>query len=165
MSSALKNLSAGKDVPVKITNEYAIGIVVSEYYSEITYKLRDACMETLKQHGIEEENIIVEYAPGAFELPLAAQWVYDNKDVDAVICLGCVIKGETSHDVYINTAVANQLMHLSIETDSPFIFGVLTPDNHQQAEDRAGGKHGNKGTECAMAALKMLSMLERLEEE
>ncbi len=165
MSSALKNLSAGKDVPVKITEEYAIGIVVSEYYSEITYKLRDACMETLKQHGIAEEHIIVEYAPGAFELPLAAQWLFDSSDVDAVICLGCVIKGETSHDVYINTAVANELMRLSIETDSPFIFGVLTPDTREQAEDRAGGKHGNKGTECAMAALKMLSLQERLEEE
>lgn len=165
MSSKDKNLSADIDESVELNEPYSVGIVVSEYYSEITYKLLEGCVDTLKQHGIADENIMVEYAPGAFELPLAAQWLFDATEVDAVICLGCVIKGDTDHDKYINTAVANELMRLSIETDAPFIFGVITPNNHQQALDRAGGKHGNKGVECAVAVIKMLALRERLGNE
>jgi 6,7-dimethyl-8-ribityllumazine synthase len=120
--------------------------------------LRDGATKTLKEHGVKEKNIHVQLVPGAFELPLAAKWLYLNKKAHAVICLGCVIKGDTDHDIYINNAVSTAIMNLGLETGAPFVFGVITPNNHQQAKDRAGGKHGNKGVECAMATLKMLEL-------
>ena len=93
--------------------------------------------------------------PGTFELPFAAKVLAETHHLTGVICLGCVIKGETDHDIYINTSVANALQQLNITFDIPFIFGVLTPNSEQQALDRAGGKHGNKGVEAAVTALKM----------
>jgi len=161
MASNLRNLSKEEGLPVELTKEYSVGIIVSEYNSHITYSLRDACIATLEAHGIK--NIYVDYAPGAYELPLAAKLLHDNLPVHAVIAFGCVIKGDTEHDVYINNAVANALMNLSIKESIPFVFGLLTTNNEQQALDRAGGLHGNKGTECALAALKMLALNERLE--
>lgn len=161
MASSLRNLSAEEGLPVVLTKDYSIGIIVSEYNSPITYALRDACIATLEAHGVKK--IYVDYAPGAYELPLAAKLLNDNVVVHAVIAFGCVIKGDTAHDVYINQAVANALMDLNLSEGKPFVFGLLTVNNEQQALDRAGGLHGNKGTECALAALKMLSLNERLE--
>ena len=132
--------------------------MVSDYHNNITYALRNGAIATLKQYGIREKNIFVELAPGAYELPLAAKWLYEKKKLDAVLALGCVIKGDTAHDIYINTAVSQALMNLSLKTGTPFLFGVITPNTLQQAKDRAGGKHGNKGVECAVAALKMLEL-------
>lgn len=162
MASAAQSLSAAENTRVKLTKRHRVGIVVSSYYNEITYKLRDAAIETLKQSGIREKDLFVVEAPGTFELPLAAQMLYKSKRLSAVICLGCVIKGETDHDKYINHAVAGELMHLGTANNAPFVFGVLTPNTRQQAEDRAGGKHGNKGVECANAALQMLALKEQL---
>lgn len=161
MASNLRNLSTEEGLPVLLTRDYCIGIIVSEYNSHITYALRNACIKTLEAHGIK--NIYVDYAPGAYELPLAAKLLHDNVPVHAVIAFGCVIKGDTEHDMYINHAVAKALMDLNIAERKPFVFGLLTTNNEQQALDRAGGLHGNKGTECALAALKMLSLNERLE--
>ena len=161
MATNLRNLSNYDPTEVPDGENYTIGIIVSEYNSDITFSLRDACLKALLVHNVSAENITVDYAPGAFELPLAAQTLYFGAMCDAVIVLGCVIKGDTEHDVYINQAVSKALMDLSLEMDIPFIFGVLTTNDHQQALDRAGGKHGNKGTECAIAALKMLALQER----
>jgi 6,7-dimethyl-8-ribityllumazine synthase len=164
MSAKRKNLSQHKadSLAGAVTNKLRIAIVVSEYNEEITFALRDGAIETLKKYGVKEKNIFVELVPGAYELPLAAKWLYDKKKVDAVIALGCVIKGDTDHDIYINNAVSQALMNLSLQTKAPFVFGVITPNNFQQAKDRAGGKHGNKGVECAVAALKMLELKKKL---
>ena len=158
MSSKQKNLSTHKDFLIKHSAKFKIAIAVSEYNEDITFALRDGCIDTLKKHGVKEKNIIVKLVPGAFELPLAASWLYEYGNVDAVICLGCVIKGDTDHDIYINNSVSKAVMDLGLETGAPFVFGVITPNNHQQAKDRAGGKHGNKGVECAVATLKMLEL-------
>ena len=161
MATHLKNLSDYDPSQIPDGSEYTIGIIVSEYNSDITFSLRDACVNALLAHNVSEENITIDYAPGAFELPVAAQSLYFGTQCDAVIVLGCVIKGDTDHDIYINNAVSQGIMNLGIELDMPFIFGLLTVNDHQQAVDRAGGKHGNKGTECAIAALKMLALQER----
>lgn len=161
MATNLKNLSSYDPTQVPDGSEYTIGIVVSEYNSDITFSLRDACINALLAHNVSEDAITIDYAPGAFELPVAAQSLYFGTQCDAVIVLGCVIKGDTDHDIYINQAIAQGIMNLGIELDMPFIFGLLTTNDHQQAVDRAGGKHGNKGTECAIAALKMLALQER----
>ena len=161
MATNLKNLSNYDPTEVPDGAEFSVGIIVSEYNSDITFALRDACLKTLLAHNVSAENITVDYAPGAFELPVAAQSLYFGTQCDAVIVLGCVIKGDTDHDIYINQAVAQGIMNLGIELDMPFVFGLLTVNDHQQAVDRAGGKHGNKGTECAIAALKMLALQER----
>jgi 6,7-dimethyl-8-ribityllumazine synthase len=161
MATNLRNLSNYDPTEVPDGVDFSIGIIVSEYNSEITFALRDACVKTLLENNVSAENITVDYAPGAFELPLAAQTLYLSEMCHAVIVLGCVIKGDTDHDIYINQSVSQALMSLSLEMDIPFIFGLLTTNDHQQALDRAGGKHGNKGTECAIAALKMLALQER----
>ena len=162
MSAKDKNLSKHTEVKLPNAAKYKVAIVVSEYNEAITFALRKGCVETLKKYGVKEKNIFVELVPGAYELPLVAKWMYDKKKADAVIALGCVIKGDTDHDIYINNAVSQALMNLSIQTKSPFVFGVITPNNLQQAKDRAGGKHGNKGVECAVAALKMLELKRKL---
>ena len=161
MATNLKNLSNYDPSEVPDGSEFSFGIIVSEYNSDITFSLRDACVKALLAHNVSAENITVDYAPGAFELPVAAQSLYFGTMCDAVIVLGCVIKGDTDHDIYINQAVSQGIMNLGIELDMPFIFGLLTTNDHQQAVDRAGGKHGNKGTECAIAALKMLALQDR----
>ena len=162
MSSKIKNLSQHSSPVGVITGKLKIAIVVSEYNNEITSALRDGCIETLKKYGVKEKNIFIEFVPGAFELPLAAKWLFEKKKSDAVIALGCVIKGETDHDKYINYSVSQALMNLSLQTKVPFVFGVLTVNNFQQAKDRAGGKNGNKGVECAVTVLKMLALKGKL---
>jgi 6,7-dimethyl-8-ribityllumazine synthase len=162
MASKLKNLSEHSGIDSSANSKFRIAIVVSEYNEQITFALRDGCVDTLKKYGVKEKNIFVQPVPGAFELPLAAKWLFKAKKADAVICLGCVIKGDTDHDIYINKAVSQAIMELNLQTNTPFIFGVITPNNLQQAKDRAGGKHGNKGVECAVAALKMLALKNNL---
>lgn len=156
MASNIKKL--GDLSPSEIPNQpnKRFGIVVSEYYEEITSKLLEGAIETLIQHQVNKENIFVQYVPGAYEMPLGCLQLNTEVDVDAIIAIGCVVRGETDHDKYINAAVANGLMDLNLKYNKPFIFGLLTPNTYQQAVDRAGGKHGNKGKECAIAALKMV---------
>ncbi len=135
-----------------------IAIVVSEWNPEITEALFDAAKETLLASGCKEKNILRVNVPGSFELPAGAQFVAHSKKPDAVICLGCVIQGETRHFDFICDAVANGLVQLSLKHNKPFIFGVLTPNNMEQARARAGGKHGNKGVEAAVTAMKMVAL-------
>lgn len=158
MASALKNLSTYDETNIPDGSELSFGIVVADWNRDITHALYDACLETLTKHGAKEENLKIAQVPGAFELPAGARILAGREKLDAVICLGCVIKGETEHDVYINNAVATGLMNLSISTGKPFIFGLLTPNTHEQALDRAGGKHGNKGVEAAVTALRMAAL-------
>jgi 6,7-dimethyl-8-ribityllumazine synthase len=155
MASALQNLSSYDSEKVPNGNGKSFGIAVAEWNKHITFELLKGCMETLIQHGVSENDIHVHFVPGTFELPFAGKKLAQQHHLAGVICLGCVIKGETEHDIYINTSVANALQTLNIEFDIPFIFGVLTPNNEAQALDRAGGKHGNKGVEAAVTALKM----------
>lgn len=136
-----------------------IGISLAQWNDEITNALYKGAIDTLIKHGVEEANIHTYSVPGSFELPLGAQWLFENEDVDAVLCLGCVIQGETRHFDFICQSVAQGIMDLNLRLGKPVVFGVLTTDNQQQALDRAGGKHGNKGTEAAATALQMLSLV------
>ena len=131
-------------------------IVVAEWNEEVTDALYESAAASLKSHGVKAENIIKKRVPGTFELSLGALWMGEKKDIDAVICLGCVIQGETPHFDYICQAVAYGITEAGLKTRKPVIFGVLTTLNKKQALDRAGGKYGNKGEEAALTAIKML---------
>ncbi len=164
MASNLKNLSEYKPTKLNIENA-KVGIVVSEWNEEITDALAKGAIDVLNEHGLLEKNITVKYVPGTFELALGAQFLIGKADVNAVICLGCVIQGETRHFDFICNASANAIAKLNLDSDIPVIFGVLTTDNQQQAIDRSGGKHGNKGVEAGITALKMISLGNNLDEE
>ena len=159
MSSLLKNLSEYNVSEIPDASEFSFGIVVADYNSDITYPMLRGCIETLLAHGTDEQFILVQHVPGAFELPIAAQILLENNELNAVICLGCVITGETKHDEYISSAVAKGLMKLGLDFSVPVIFGVLTPQTLEQAQARTGGKHGNKGVESAISAIKMAHLL------
>lgn len=165
MASSLKNLSQYSENGVAYqdsANPYIIGIAVSEWNQEITANLAEAAIGTLKKYGYCDEQIILKSVPGSFELPLAAQFLIEFAGVDAVICLGCVIQGETRHFEYICSAVSSGIMNLNLDFSIPVSFGLLTTDNQQQAKDRSGGKFGNKGDEAAIAVLKMLNLRNEL---
>jgi 6,7-dimethyl-8-ribityllumazine synthase len=162
MSSAQHNLSHVHDGEVPSAKEMHFGIVVSEWNVEITSKLLTGAYNTLLKYEAQEKNIVVKWVPGSFELPLGAQLIAENHKVDAVICLGCVIQGETRHFDFICDAVSNGIMKLNLEYSLPFIFGLLTPNTMQQAQDRAGGKYGNKGDEAAISAIKMVAMQQNI---
>ena len=134
------------------------GIVVSEYHGDITDRLLAGCQATLEGAGASADNIEIIRVPGAYELPMGARILMGKHRFDAIICLGCVIKGETQHDVYINHAISVGMMQLSLTSHTPVIFGVLTPNTQAQAEARAGGDHGNKGIEAAEAAIRMAAL-------
>jgi len=121
-----------------------------------------AAVKTLTEHKIRKQNIFIHHVPGSFELPLGAQYLIEYKNVDAVICLGCVIQGETRHFEFICQAVSQQIARLNLDYNIPVIFGVLTTNTHQQAKERSGGKHGNKGIEAAVAAIKMLLLRDKV---
>jgi 6,7-dimethyl-8-ribityllumazine synthase len=156
MASTNKNLSSFSDKNIKDISNKKFGIVVSEWNSEVTEALYSAAVDTLLQSKAKKENIIRKLVPGSYELTLGAQWLAQSEEIDAVICLGCVIQGETPHFDYICQAVANGITNVALKYGKPVIFGVLTTLNLQQALDRAGGKHGNKGDEAAATAIKML---------
>lgn len=158
MSSNLKNLS---DVRLKENldvSKFRFGLVVSEWNEEITESLYSGAFQTLIDAGVNRDAIVRMNVPGTYELSLGSQWMAHREDIDAVICLGCVIQGETRHFDFICNAVADGLTQVSLKFNKPVIFGVLTPNNMKQALDRAGGKHGNKGDEAAATAIKMLSV-------
>ncbi|EJF53901.1 6,7-dimethyl-8-ribityllumazine synthase [Saprospira grandis DSM 2844] len=162
MSSADKNLSDYRPEEIPSAQNFSFGIVTAAWNQDITNALYEGCKNTLLEHGCSKEQIHSLWVPGTFELPTAARLLAQNKKVDAVICIGCVIKGETSHNEYINQSVAMALQQLSIASAKPFIFGVLTPNSMQQALDRAGGKHGNKGVESAVTAIQMAELRKNL---
>jgi len=155
---ATKDLSQYDFNSVPSAEKMQFGIVVAEWNPEITMALANGAFATLEKHGAKEENISVKYVPGTFELPLGGQFFAELENVDAIILLGCVIQGETRHFDYICEAVAQGTKDLNLKYNKPFIFGVLTTDNQQQALDRAGGKHGNKGDEAAVTAIKMIEL-------
>lgn len=154
---ATSNLSAYDFSKVPDAADKSFGIVVSEWNAEITLALLNGAVDTLKKHGVLDENIHIHYVPGSFELPFGAKMLAENLELDAVITLGCVVKGGTPHFDYVCQGVTYGLSELNLSFDIPFIFGVLTTDNMQQALDRAGGKLGNKGDEAAITAIKMSS--------
>ena len=145
--------------------DYKIGIVTSEWNMEITESLLNACKTTLNDKGVTEQNITSIKVPGTFELPTGAKMLASSERFDAIICLGCVIKGETKHDDYICNAVANGLTMLGLSSGKPIIFGVVTTNNLEQAQDRAGGKYGNKGEEAALTALSMIELSKSLKSD
>ena len=165
MATALNNLSDYDESNIPSASDMRFGIVVSEWNAEITHALYEGCFETLLKHGAVEEHIHTIQVPGSFELTAGAKIVMVHKKVDVVVCLGCVIKGETRHNEYINQAVANGLTNLGMASNKPCIFGVLTPDNLEQAKERAGGKHGNKGVEAAVTAIRMADLSKKLSEQ
>lgn len=158
MASALKNLSDFTTDHLPDVSNKTFAIVVSEWNTEVTHALYTGVYDTLLKLGVKEENITSVKVPGSFELSLGAQKMAQKPNIDAVICLGCVIQGETRHFDFICQAVADGITNVSLKFDKPVIFGVLTPNTQEQAMDRAGGKHGNKGDEAAITAIKMLGL-------
>lgn len=155
MATALHHLSDYDPTKVPDASNMCIGIVVSEWNSEITGALLDGAVKTLEKHGCLPENIHVKTVPGSFELVYGAQQMTKNDGFDAVIVLGSVIRGETPHFDYICEGVTYGIASLNASQNIPVIYGLLTTDNLEQAQDRSGGKLGNKGDECAVDAIKM----------
>lgn len=158
MATALSNLSNYDPSKVPVLEGKKIGIVIAEWNSEITNALATGAISTLLNHGFHDNDIMVIHVPGSYELPSGAQYLAESNKVDAVICLGCVIQGETRHFEFISSAVAEGILRISIDYGMPVVFGVLTTDNLAQAKDRSGGKHGNKGVEAAITAIKMIAL-------
>lgn len=156
MATNLKNLGDHSGKNMISLKSKRVGIVVSEWNDQVTDALLSGAVGVLKGQGIKKDNLLVHYVPGSFELSLGAQYLAQEKKIDAVVCLGCVIQGETRHFDFICDAVANGITNVGLKYNKPVIFGVLTTDTMQQALDRAGGKHGNKGEEAAVTAVKML---------
>ncbi len=162
MATALKNLSDYDPTSVPEARGMKVGIVVAEWNEEVTFALRDGAVKTLIGLGAAPDDITVDYVPGTFELTAGARAFAQTGSYDAVIVLGCVIQGETRHFDFICQGVTQGVTQLNTHYDIPFIFGVLTTDNLQQALDRAGGKHGNKGDEAAITAVKMIGLFRRI---
>ncbi|NDV84559.1 6,7-dimethyl-8-ribityllumazine synthase [Bacteroides sp. 51] len=156
MATAYHNLSDYDLNSVPSAEQMKFGIVVSEWNINITGKLLEGAVETLKKHGAKPENILVKTVPGSFELTYGANQMLENCDLDAVIILGCVIKGDTPHFDYVCMGVTQGIAQLNTTSDVPVIYGLITTLTMEQAEDRSGGKLGNKGDECAITAIKMI---------
>lgn len=138
-----------------------VAIVVSRFNDFITNRLLDGAKDTLVRHGVDEDNIDVAYVPGAFEIPLVAKKLAQKNDYDAVITLGCVIRGATSHYNYVCNEVAKGVSKANDVTNTPVIFGVLTTESIEQAVERAGTKAGNKGAEAAVSAIEMANLIKQ----
>lgn len=157
MTEKKKNLSQFDNSILPSANAMRFGIVVSAWNEKVTGALLDGAMELLLKQGAKKENIIVHSVPGSFELPLGAQYLVRNTKSDAIICLGCIIQGETRHFDFIAQAVADGIMNVGLNHNIPVIFGVLTTNSMEQAIDRSGGAHGNKGIEAAVTAIQMVA--------
>jgi 6,7-dimethyl-8-ribityllumazine synthase len=137
-------------------------VVVAQWNRSVTGTLLDGAIDTLTAAGIPDDNIDVAWVPGSWEIPIVAQRMAASARYVAVICLGAVVRGETSHDQHINRGVSLAISQIALQFDLPVLFGILTCESMEQAIDRAGGKHGNKGSECAEAALHMVGLLKNL---
>lgn len=146
-----------------IANDMKVGIVVARFNEFITSKLLGGAMDGLIRHDVKEENIEVAWVPGAFEIPLIAGKMANSKKYDAVICLGAVIRGTTSHYDYVCSEVSKGIASVSLASDIPVMFGVLTTDNIEQAIERSGTKAGNKGYDCALGAIEMVNLIREIE--
>lgn len=154
---ATVNLSNYQPLELSGADEFNIGIVVSEWNDFVTFNLRDGAVETLEKEGVKKENIKIYYVPGAFELSYACMQLAQREEMDAVIAIGCVIRGETAHFDYVCSAVAQGIKDCNTMSDTPTLFCVLTDDKKEQSLARSGGDLGNKGVEAAVSALKMIS--------
>jgi 6,7-dimethyl-8-ribityllumazine synthase len=157
VATSLKNLSDYDKNTIPNGADFSIGIVVSEWNDHITSKLLAGAVTTLIESGVKEENIQLKRVPGAFELPLAAQWLAQT-NVDGIIAIGVVIQGETRHFDFVCSGTTNGIMEVNLKYDKPVAFCLLTDNTEQQSIDRAGGKHGNKGVEAAVTVLKMIDL-------
>lgn len=155
MATHLKNLSDFSNLDIPSAKNFRFGIVVSQWNEQVTNALYRGAYDALLKYGADEENIVSIQVPGSYELISAADMLLTSRQVNAVICLGCVIQGETRHFDFICDAVANGIANVSIKHNKPVVFGVLTTENLQQALERAGGVHGNKGEEAGVTAIKM----------
>ena len=156
MATSLKNLSEYNELPNGA--DFRIGIVVSEWNGHITSRLYEGALETLLKAGVKEENITVHQVPGAFELPLGAQWLFEKNTIDGVIAIGVVIQGETRHFDFVCSGTTQGIVDVTLKYNRPVGFCLLTDNTEQQSIDRAGGKHGNKGVEAAVTVLRMLDL-------
>ncbi|RZK49660.1 MAG: 6,7-dimethyl-8-ribityllumazine synthase [Pedobacter sp.] len=157
MATHLKNLSDFSHTEIPNAAGFKVGIVVAEWNAKITGALYDGAVNTLLKHGVIASDLETYAVPGSFELTAAAGMLLAQRNhLDAVICIGCVIQGDTKHFDFICDAVANGISNASLQYQKPVIFGVLTTNTEEQALDRAGGKHGNKGDEAAITAIKMI---------
>lgn len=152
------NLSEYDTQRVPDGHDFTVGIAAALWNSEITDAMLDGAVQTLLEHGVQRDRIVVCRVPGTFELPTAAQTLIRSRNLDAVICIGCVIQGETRHFDFICDAVSNGITRVALDEGRPVIFSVLTTQNMEQARDRAGGAHGNKGVEGAVSALQMIGL-------
>ncbi len=158
MATELNNLSSYDPNTIPTGEGVRIGIVVSDWNSAVTDKLLRGTHDTLVKFGVKEDDIIIEHVPGSFELTYGAKVMIEHTNVDCVIILGCVIQGETPHFTYVCESVTQGITQLNLMHDVPVIFGLLTTNTLDQAKARAGGRHGNKGDEAAITALKMISI-------
>ena len=146
-----------------VSENIKVGIVVARFNEFITSKLLSGAMDTLIRHEVKEENIQVAWVPGALEIPLIASKMAENGKYDAVICLGAVIRGSTSHYDYVCNEVSKGIASVSLKSGIPVMFGVLTTENIEQAIERAGSKAGNKGSECAEGAIEMVNLIREIQ--
>jgi 6,7-dimethyl-8-ribityllumazine synthase len=158
MATVNRNLSDYNKEFIPNGADFKIGIVVSEWNDSITLNLLKGAKEVLLENGVAESNIDVRFVPGAYELPLGAQFFCEQGAVDGVIAIGVVIQGETRHFDFVCEGAAQGLMDVNLKFSTPVAFCVLTDMNQQQSIDRSGGKHGNKGVECAVACMKMIEL-------
>ncbi len=161
---ATTNLSQYDKTHLPDARNMRIGIVVSEWNSEVTDNLLRGCMEALNDCGATLDYIHVVHVPGSFELPTGAQLLLENKSLEAIICLGCVIQGETKHFDFVCNATAQGIQEVALRYKKPVIFGVLTDNTLEQSRARSGGALGNKGTEAAITAIKMIGLKRELED-
>ena len=162
MATKNNNLSAIDCKKVPSGRGKKIGIIVSEWNAEITEALKEGALKVLLKCGTYSRDILIEYVPGTFELPLGAQFLLESKDMDAVIAIGCVVRGETAHFDYVCQGVTQGVQEVSLRYNKPIMFCVLTDDTIQQSRARSGGKYGNKGIEAAVGVLKMLDLRDKL---
>ena len=146
-----------------VSEDIKVGIIVARFNEFITSKLLSGALDTLTRHEVKEENIQVAWVPGAFEIPLIASKMAESGKYDAVICLGAVIRGSTSHYDYVCSEVSKGIASVSLKSGIPVMFGVLTTENIEQAIERAGSKAGNKGSECAQGAIEMVNLIQEIQ--
>ena len=158
MATKGNHLSAYKAENLPNGAHYNVGIVVSEWNKVYTEAMLGGAREVLLTAGVPDSNIVTHWVPGSFEVPLGAQWLAEREDIDGVICVGSVIRGETAHFDYVCSAAAHGILRVNQDTGKPVMFCVLTDDTAKQASSRSGGEHGNKGIEAAVGLLKMLDL-------
>ena len=146
-----------------VSKDIKIGIVAARFNEFITSKLLGGAVDALKRHDVDEDNIEVAWVPGAFEIPLIASKMAKSNKYDAIICLGVVIRGNTTHYDYVCSEVSKGIAHVSLNSDIPVMFGVVTTENIEQAIERAGTKAGNKGFDCAVGAIEMVNLIREIE--